>query len=190
MPRGSCRRCSSSTAIDPLTLAAQRELQAALLARARSASRAAQFDQAQQLLNSAADYGNGAELAGARKQLQDDMQAAQNRATAAATATREAQQQAAATTSATTDYIRARPVTPITVAFPQPALDAGQHGYVIVEFMLSPKGKALDPRVIEADPSKVFDEAARQAVRSGRFDTTALTDPAKPQRARIRITFK
>ena len=174
----------------PLTLAAQRELQAALLARTRSAARAGQFDQAQQLLTTAADFGSGAELAAARKQLQDEMQAAQNRTAAAAAVVRDAQKQAATADQTPADFIRAKPLAPISVAFPQQAYDAGQRGYVIVEFMLNPKGKALDPRVVEADPRKVFDVAAIQAVRSGRYDTSALADPGKAQRARIRITFK
>lgn len=175
---------------DPQTLAAQRELQAALLARARSASRAAQFDQAQQLLASAAEYGSGAELAAARKQLQDDTQAAQARAAAIASAARQAQQPAAPSGNAAAEFVHARPLKPLSANYPQQAFDAGLHGYVIVEFMLSPKGKALDPRVVEADPPKTFDAAALQAVRSGHYDTTALADPAKPQRARIRISFK
>ena len=174
----------------PVTLAAQRELQAAILTRAHSATRAAQFDQAQQLLTAAADYGSGAELATARNQLQDEMQAAQSRTVAAAAAVRDAQKQATAANQAPADFIRARPVAPISVAFPQQAYDAGQHGYVIVEFMLNPKGKALEPHVVEADPSRIFDAAAMQAVRSGRYDTSALTDPGKAQRARIRISFK
>ena len=117
------------------------------------------------------------------------MQAAQNR-TAAAAAARDAQKQAATTDKAPADFIRAKPLTPITVAFPQQAFDAGVHGYVIVEFMLNPKGKALDPRVVEADAAGVFDAAALRAVRSGRYDTGALADPGKAQRARIRIVFK
>ena len=175
---------------DPLTVAAQHELQAALLSRARNASRTAQFDQAQQLLSSAAEYGNGAELTAVRKQVQDDMQAAQARAAAAANATRQAQQQTAAADSSATDFIRAKPLKPMSATYPQQAFDANIHGYVIVEFMLSPKGKAIDPHVVEADPTKTFDAAALQAVRSGRYDTTALADPAKAQRARIRISFK
>jgi TonB family protein len=175
---------------DPLTLSAQRELQAALLARARSASHAAQFEQAQQLLTSAAEFGNGSELAAVRKQLQDDMQAAQGRATATAEAARQAQQQTATTDNSASDFIRAKPLKPMSAAYPQEAFDAGVHGYVIVEFLLSPKGKAIDPHVVEAEPAKTFDAAALQAVRSGRYDTTALADPAKAQRARIRITFK
>jgi TonB family protein len=175
---------------DPLTLSAQRELQAAVLARARAADKNGQFDLAQQLLATAAEYGNGGELASARKQLQEDSQAAQNRTAAAAAAAREAQQQAAAGKNPAEDFIRARALAPIAAGYPQQAFEAGVHGYVIVEFMLNAKGKALEPRVVEAEPARVFDAAALQAVRSGRYDASALADPAKPQRARIRITFK
>ncbi|MGH8253781.1 MAG: energy transducer TonB [Steroidobacteraceae bacterium] len=175
---------------DPLTLSAQRELQAALLARVRNASRAGQFEQAQQLLASAADFGNSSELGASRKQLQEDMQAAQGRAAAAATAARQAQQQPAATDTATAEFIRAKPLKPMSTSYPQQAYDAHIHGYVIVEFMLSPKGKAIDPHVVEADPPKTFDAAALEAVRSGRYDTSALADASTAQRARIRISFK
>jgi len=175
---------------DPFTLSAQRELQAALLARVRTADKNGQFDLAQQLLATAADYGNGSDLTNTRKQLQDDLQAAQNRTATAAAAAREAQQQAADSKNAPEDFIRARALAPITVAYPQKAFEAGVHGYVIVEFMLNAKGKALEPKVIEAEPTKVFDAAALQAVRSGRYDASALADRAKPQRARIRISFK
>jgi protein TonB len=175
---------------DPFTLAAQRELQAAVLARARAADKNGQFDLAQQLLATAAEYGNGNDLASARRQLQDDLQAAQSRAAAAAAAQREAQQQATASKNAPADFIRARALKPLAAAYPQQAFEAGVHGYVIVEFMLNAKGKALDPKVVEAEPARVFDAAALQAVRSGRYDASALADPARPQRARIRISFK
>jgi TonB family protein len=175
---------------DPLTLAAQRELQAALLVRVRTASRAGQIEQAQQLLASAADFGNSSELSAVRKQLQEDTQAAQSRAAAAANAARQGQQQNEATTTAAADFIRAKPLKPMSAAYPQQAYDAHIHGYVIVEFMLSPKGKAIDPHVVEADPVKTFDAAALEAVRSGRYDTSSLADASTAQRARIRISFK
>ena len=50
----------------PLTLNTERELQAALIERTLAASRAGQYDLAQQLLNSAAILGNGPELNAAR----------------------------------------------------------------------------------------------------------------------------
>jgi TonB family protein len=175
---------------DPLTVSAQRELQAALLARVRTASAAGQATQAQQLLASAAEFGNSAELSAVRKQVSEEALAAQSRAAAAANATRQVQQQADATDTAAVDYIRAKPLKPLSAAYPQQAYDAHIHGYVIVEFMLSPKGKPIDAHVVEADPVKTFDAAALEAVRSGRYDTSALTNPSTAQRARIRISFK
>ena len=175
---------------DPQTVSAQHELQAALLARVRTASAAGQAAQAQQLLASAAEFGNSAELGAARKQVADDALAAQNRAAAAASTARQAQQQADAPDTAAADFIRAKPLKALSAAYPEQAYNAHIHGYVIVEFLLSPKGKAVDAHVVEADPVKTFDAAALEAVRSGRYDTSALADPSTAQRARIRISFK
>jgi TonB family protein len=175
---------------DPLTVSAQRELQAALLARARAASTAGQAAQAQQLLASAAEFGNSADLGAARKQLADDALAAQSRAAAAANTARQAQQPTNAADTAPADFIRAKPLKPLSAAYPEQAYNAHIHGYVIVEFLLTPKGKAVDAHVVEAEPVKTFDAAALEAVRSGRYDTSALADPSTAQRARIRISFK
>lgn len=175
---------------DPLTLSAQREFQAALLSRARTASRAGEIEQAQQLLASAAEFGNSSELSAVRKQVQEEALAAQSRAAAAANAARQVQQQNEATDTAAADFLRAKPLKPLSAAYPQRAYDAHIHGYVVVEFMLSPKGKAIDPHVVEAEPIKTFDAAALEAVRSGRYDTSSLADSSTAQRARIRISFK
>jgi len=172
----------------PLTLAAQRELHGALIARAQSAASAAQFDTARQLLDAAAELGGGAELAAARKQLQDSLEAARQRSAAAAA--REAQAARAAQLPAAEDFVRAKPLAPLSAPYPPRALADGVHGYVIVEFTLDLKGRASEARAVESDPPKVFDDAALTAVRSGRYDTSALGQPARSRRARIRISFK
>ena len=97
---------------------------------------------------------------------------------------------AQASASAQEQYVAARPVVPLAVTYPPRAFDAGQQGYVIVEFMLSIDGRAGDARVVESSPPAVFDAAALQAVRRGRFDTKALGAPARPKPARLRITFR
>ena len=71
---------------DPLTLSTERDLQVVLIERTQTASRAAQFDLAQQLLNAAAILGNSPELAAARTQLQSETEAARTRAAAATAA--------------------------------------------------------------------------------------------------------
>ena len=87
-------------------------------------------------------------------------------------------------------YVAARSLAPLAVSYPQRALEAGQQGYVIVEFMLATDGHAGNARVVESSPPAVFDAAALQAVRRGRFDTSALGNPAKPRLARLRISFR
>ncbi|HEV7432054.1 MAG TPA: energy transducer TonB, partial [Steroidobacteraceae bacterium] len=82
------------------------------------------------------------------------------------------------------------PVAPLDVSYPQRAFDADQQGYVVVEFTLDAKGRASDAKAIESSPARVFDDAALQAVKHGRFDASALGDSGAPRRARIRIAFK
>jgi TonB family protein len=169
----------------PLTLNTQRDLQAALIERTLAASRAGQYDIAQQLLNSASILGNGPELAAARTQVQTAIDASRARPAAATVAPPPVEAAASAP-----DFVRAKPVAPLEVAYPQRAFDAGQSGYVIVEFTLDAKGHASDPKVIESDPPRVFDGAALQAVRHGYFDTSELGASGASRRARLRIAFK
>ena len=96
----------------------------------------------------------------------------------------------AAQAPAQEQYVSAKPVAPLAVSFPQRAFEAGQQGYVIVEFMLAADGRAGNPRVIESSPPAIFDSAALQAVRHGRFDTSVLGSPARPRLARLRISFR
>jgi TonB family protein len=98
--------------------------------------------------------------------------------------------QAPAAAPAQEQYVAARSLTPLAVSYPQRALEAGQQGYVIVEFMLAADGRAGNPRVVESSPPQIFDAAALQAVRRGRFDTNALGNPARPRLARLRISFR
>jgi TonB family protein len=174
----------------PLTLTLQRELQAALLARMQAAVRGSQLELAQQLLGAAGELGNSAELASARKLLQSESDAARARTVAATAAANEAAKPADTDAAAPPDFIRARPVKPLAAAFPQRALDAGQRGYVVVEFTLDAKGRASELQVVEASLPGVFDASAMQAVRSGRYDTAALGASGQPRRARLRVAFK
>jgi TonB family protein len=168
-----------------LTAKVEHELQVALIERTLAASRAGQYELAQQLLNSAAILGNGPELGAARKQLQSDIEAARARPVAAAVAP-----PPVVAAPAVPDFVRAKPVAPLDVTYPQRAFDAGQQGYVVVEFTLDAKGHASDPRIVESSPARVFDDAALQAIRHGRFDTSELGESGASRRARLRIAFK
>jgi len=169
-----------------LTVNVERELQTALIERTLAASRAGQFELAQQMLNAAAILGNSNELAAARTLVQGQIDAAKARPAAAAPAP----PALAAAAAAPPDFVRAKPAAPLAVDFPQRAFDTGQQGYVVVEFTLDAKGHATNLKVVESTPPKVFDEAALQAVRRGRFDTSELGESGAARRARLRIAFK
>ena len=171
----------------PLTLNVERELQSALIERTLAAAHAGQYDLAQQLLNFASILGNGAELAAARRQLQNEIESSARPRPAPALAPTTA---AVAATDPAPNFVRTKPLVPLDVAYPQRAFEAGQEGYVIVEFTLDAKGHATNPKVIESNPLQLFDEAALQAVRQGHFDTSELRGSGDPQRARLRIAFK
>jgi TonB family protein len=180
----------------PLTLAAQRDLQSALLAQAQDLSHKEQFDPAQRLINAASEFGATAEVAAAKRQLQSDMDASAAAAAAAQVAAKKttvSTNPGISTPSPSladaTPYIAARPAQPLKAKYPTAAAEANLKGYVIVEFMLQPDGSAAAASVVESTPAQVFDKAALDAVAGGHFDTSALSGQT-PRRARLRLTFK
>ena len=173
----------------PLTVSLQHELQGALLARAQAALRNQQPDAAQPWLNAAAELGASSELTAVRKQLQNELDAGSQRAAAAAAAA-QLVSEPASNTAAQPDFIGARLTRALNVVFPPRALELGQQGRVVVEFTLDRKGRASEAKVVEASLPGVFDAAALQAVRSGRYDTAALGSSGLPRRARLLVSFK
>jgi TonB family protein len=177
----------------PLTLGVQHELQLALLGRVQSALRGQQPESAQPWLTAASELGSSPELSAARKQVQAEVEAGNQRAAAAAAAATQAAATAATSAAAAStqpDFITAKPTRPLNAVFPPRALEKGLKGQVVVEFMLDRKGKASDPRVVEASLPGVFDDAAMLAVRTGRYDTSQLGASGLPQRARLLVTFR
>ena len=174
----------------PLTSSVQHELQVALLTRAQADLRNQQPDAAQPWFNAAAELGASSELTAVRKQLQNELDAGSQRVAAAAAAAQLASEPAAAKAAAQPDYINARPVRALDAVFPPKALELGQQGRVVVEFTLDRKGRASEAKVVEASLPGVFDAAALQAVRGGRYDTAALGSSGLPRRARLLVSFK
>lgn len=175
----------------PVTLAAQHELSAALIARAGQATQDGDFDLAQRLLTAAGELGSSASLSDARRQLQGAMAAAARRSAEAAQAVKTAAAPpppspapAAKAAPPHPAFIAARPVRPLDVVYP-PNTNAA--GYVIVEFTLSPDGTASDMSVVSSSPGGVFDQTAKDAVGRGRYDTHGLN--GQPVRARILLRF-
>jgi TonB family protein len=184
--------------IHPLTLTAQRDLQAALIGRAQEQAAREQFDVAGKLLGAAGEIAVTLEVTDAKRQLQADIDAASQRAALAAAAKKaadsalanaNAETQSAAAAPVAASYIAARPSSPLKVVYPSSAAEAHLQGYVVVEFMLQPDGKASQPTIVEANPPHTFDAAAIEAVMGGRYDTSRLTDKTA-RRARVRLSFR
>lgn len=62
--------------------------------------------------------------------------------------------------SADGDYL---PIVKVAPVYPRRAVDRGIEGYVIVEFTVTKTGAVRDPRVVEYDPSTIFNKAAMAA---------------------------
>jgi len=185
----------------PVTLTAQREVQAALLSRALDAVHSDQFELAQRYIGAASEIGVTTEITDAKRQLQIETDLVEARAAAAAAEAKVVQVASAAThpatststsvapTKASATYLSAKPLSALNVVYPQSAIDADAQGSVTIEFTLSPNGTASSATVVESKPTGMFDRTATQAVLKGRYDVSALTDN-KPARARIRFDFK
>lgn len=183
----------------PLTMSAQRDLQSALLGRAQEQATKDQFDVASKLIASAGEIAATPEVAEAKKQLQGQIDSANQRAAAAAAAKKAAEAaqaavkeqsaSAASTAAAGPAYLAARPTTPLHVVYPSVAADNKVQGYVIVEFMLQVDGRPSQPTIAESNPAHIFDGAAIDAVMGAKYDTSKFTDK-QPRRARVRLTFK
>jgi protein TonB len=177
---------------NPLTLAAQRELQTALLARASDAVHAGELDSAQRLLAAVTDLGAFAPAAEVRRQLQSAVYAAAHPRPAAPPIETPKPSPpplpavAAAATPAAPTYISARPTRPLTVNYP---LGQSAQGYLIVQFTLQPNGSARDVSVVQSNLPAVFSRVATAAVARGRFDARALSD-GQPAQARLRLRFQ
>jgi TonB family protein len=183
----------------PITLAAQRDLQNALINRAQELASKEQFDPASKLLIAAGDIAATPEVADAKRQLQSDIDQVNQRAALAAAAKKVAEAALSnsnaegntdgAAAAVAASYIAAKPTQPLKVIYPSAAAERSVQGYVVVEFMLQPDGRAAQPTIAEANPQRIFDAAAIDAVMSGRYDTSRLVNKA-PRRARVRLSFR
>ncbi len=83
------------------------------------------------------------------------------------------------------------PIVKVAPLYPESAASRGIEGYVLLEFTVTETGATTDPVVIEAQPSSVFDDAAKKAVL--KFKYKPRVENGKPMRVtgvRQVITFK
>lgn len=118
-----------------------------------------------------------AEREAAERQAAEQAAAAQRAAEQrAAEERRQEEERAAALAAAAAAAPRAPEVRAISTPaprYPPDALRSGQGGEVLVEFTINPDGSVSNARVVRADPPRVFDREAVNAVRRWRFEPVA-----------------
>lgn len=83
------------------------------------------------------------------------------------------------------------PMVRVPPQYPERALQRGIEGRVLIEFTISKSGSVTDPKVIAAEPSKIFNKAALKAVRQWKYNPKIVNGTAVEQTGvRISIPFK
>lgn len=74
--------------------------------------------------------------------------------------------------------------------YPADAAARGVEGYVTVEFTVMTNGRVKDLSVVESNPRRMFDSAARDAVRRWQFDPATQSGVAVESKSRVRLDFR
>ena len=82
------------------------------------------------------------------------------------------------------------PLVRIAPRYPRKALIEGREGFVVVELLVDEKGSVLSAKVVEANPSSIFNAAAIQAVLKWKFKPRVSGGVAVKQRGLTTIEFK
>jgi protein TonB len=90
--------------------------------------------------------------------------------------------------SADGDYL---PIVKVAPIYPRRAVDRGIEGYVIVEFTVTKTGAVRDPKVVEYDPSTIFNDAALAAALKFKYKPRIVNGEAIEVHGVLnKITFK
>ncbi|XOZ33420.1 energy transducer TonB [Halomonadaceae bacterium KBTZ08] len=83
------------------------------------------------------------------------------------------------------------PIVKVEPNYPQRALRRGIEGYAVVEFTVTENGNVESPRVVEADPKGVFNEAAKKAALKFKYrPKTVNGEPVEVSGVRNIIRFE
>ena len=82
------------------------------------------------------------------------------------------------------------PVVRIDPQWPREALLEGIEGWVEIEFTVQPDGSVTDPRVVDAQPRRVFDRSAVRAILRWKFKPRIVDGQPVSRQATQRIDFE
>lgn len=83
------------------------------------------------------------------------------------------------------------PIVRVEPIYPTRAASRGVEGYVVVEFTVTSNGSVIDPVVIEAEPSSIFNRAAQRAVQKWKYKPRVMDGtPVDVPGVRTMLTFQ
>lgn len=83
------------------------------------------------------------------------------------------------------------PIVKVQAVYPRRAMQRGIEGYVVVEFTVTRSGTVRDPRVVEAQPEGIFNQAAMDAVLKFKYKPRVVDgEPVEVEGVRNRMTFE
>jgi len=74
--------------------------------------------------------------------------------------------------------------------YPESASRQGLEGWVVVEFTVTSSGVVKDPRVLHAEPQRIFDQAAMKSVLRWRYSPQVENGVPVDKQARVKIVFQ
>jgi len=83
------------------------------------------------------------------------------------------------------------PIVRVAAIYPRRALQRGIEGFVDVEFTVSKFGSVINPKVIQASPAGIFDEAALDATLKYKYKPRVVNgEPMEVSGVEVRVTFE
>ncbi len=83
------------------------------------------------------------------------------------------------------------PIVKVAPIYPRRALSRGIEGYVIVEFTVTKTGSVRGPKVVEAQPEGIFNQAAMDAAKKFKYKPRVIDgEPTEVAGVQNKITFK
>ena len=83
------------------------------------------------------------------------------------------------------------PIVKVQATYPRRALQRGIEGFVVVEFTVTKQGTVRDPRVVQAEPQGIFEQAALDAVVKFKYKPRVIDgEPVEVEGVQNRMTFE
>jgi periplasmic protein TonB len=82
------------------------------------------------------------------------------------------------------------PLVRVAPDYPQSASRQGLEGWVVVEFTVTSSGAVRDPQVLQAEPERIFDQAAMKSVLRWRYSPQVENGAPVEKQVRMKIVFE